>query len=53
MQMTAYMMACLKRQIRKYPAMTAADIKETVPQLSTVSERSVQCHLQMTLGLFS
>jgi hypothetical protein len=49
--MTAYMLACLKRQKRKYPAMTAADLKETVPELSAVSERSVQRHLQMTLGM--
>jgi transposase len=50
-KMTAYMLACLKRQIRKYPATTAADLKETVPELSAVSERSVQRHLQTTLAM--
>jgi IS30 family transposase len=50
-KMTAYMLACLKRQIRKYPTMTAADLKETVPELSAVRERSDQRHLQMTLGM--
>jgi transposase len=50
-KMTAYMLGCLKRQIRKYPGMTAADLKETVPELSAVSERSVQRHLQTTLDM--
>jgi hypothetical protein len=31
--------------------MTAADLKETLPELSAVSERYVQRHLQMTLGM--
>jgi hypothetical protein len=41
------MLACLKRQIRKYPAKTAADLRESVPEVSAVSER----HQQTTLGL--
>ncbi len=50
-KMKAYMLQCMKRQIRKYPAMTAADLKETVPELVSVSERTIQHHLQKTLDL--
>ncbi len=44
-----YMLACLKQQIKKYLAMTADDLKEIFPELSFVSEISVQRHLLMTL----
>jgi hypothetical protein len=41
----------MNRQIRKYPAMTAADLKETVPELATVAERTISHHLRNTLKL--
>jgi transposase len=40
--MTDDKLLMLKRQIRKYPAMTAADLKETVPELSSFSDRTIQ-----------
>jgi hypothetical protein len=30
--------------------MTAADVKESVPEYSAVSERSVHCHMHTMLG---
>jgi hypothetical protein len=49
--MMTYMLACLKQQVKKYLAMTADYLKEIVPELSFVSEISVQRHLLMTLKL--
>lgn len=50
-KMTAFMLECMKREIRKCPAMTAADLKRSLPEIANVSERNVQFHLQKTLGL--
>ncbi len=49
--MTECMLKCLNRQIRKYPAMMAVDLKETVPELAPVAERTISHHLRNTLKL--
>ncbi len=49
--MTPDKLLILKRQITKYPAMTAADLKETVPKVSSFSDRTIQHHLQKSLNL--
>jgi hypothetical protein len=43
-KMNAYMLACLKRKLRKYSAMTAAtaaDLRKSIPEISKFSEKSV------------
>ncbi len=50
-KMTDLMLKILKRLVKKYPAMTAADIKATLQELSSLSDRMVQRHLQITLNL--
>jgi hypothetical protein len=37
-KLTASLLGCLERQIKKYPAMTAAALRESIPELSKVSE---------------
>jgi transposase len=49
--MTDDKLLMLKRQIRKYPAMTAADLKETVLEVLSLSDRTIQHHLQKSLSL--
>jgi hypothetical protein len=41
----------LKRQIIKYPALTAAEIQVSVPELRIVSERPIQRTLQKDLNM--
>jgi transposase len=50
-KMTDHMLKILERLVKKYPAMTAADIKGTLPELSSLSDRMIQRHLQITLNL--
>lgn len=41
-KVTPTILEILKRQITKYPAMTAMDLKESLPELSELSERTIQ-----------
>jgi transposase len=50
-KMNGQMLLALKRQIRKYPTMTASDLKQSLPELAPMSERSIQHHLQKSLNL--
>ncbi len=43
--MTPDKLLMLKRQITKYPAITAAELKETVPEVSPFSDQTIQHHL--------
>jgi hypothetical protein len=47
------MLKILERLAKKCPAMTTADIKATLPELSSLSDRTIQRHLQITLNLLS
>jgi hypothetical protein len=49
--MTPDKLLMLKRQITKYPAITAAELKETVPEVSPFSDQTIQHHLQKSLNL--
>jgi transposase len=50
-QVTEDVLKALKRQITKYPGMTAGQLRETVPELSTLSDRTVQHALQKYLRM--
>jgi hypothetical protein len=51
-KMTDQMLKILKRLVNKYPAMIpCADIKATLSELSSLSIRMIQHHLQITLNL--
>jgi hypothetical protein len=45
-KMTEDLLAILKRQINKYPMMTAADLKESTPELAGVAHRTIAHALQ-------
>jgi transposase len=50
-KMTNVMRKMLKRQAVKFPEMTAADLQNSVPELRTVSERTIQRTLQRDLKM--
>jgi hypothetical protein len=43
--MNGQMLLALRRQIRKYLTMTASDLMQTLPELASMSARSIQHHL--------
>jgi hypothetical protein len=47
--MTEDLLAILKRQIDKYPIMTAPDLKESTPELAGVAHRTIAHALQKFL----
>ncbi len=49
--MTKIVLKSLKRQIDKYPTMTAGQLRATVPEAAVLSERSVQRALQKDLKM--
>ena len=49
--MSKFLVDVLKRQITKYPMMTAADLRNSVPELQVVSERTIQRTLQKMLKM--
>ena len=49
--MSKFLVDALKRQITKYPMMTAADQGNSVPELQVVSEPTIQRTLQKTLKM--
>ena len=49
--MSKFLVDVLKRQITKYPMMTAADLRNSVPELQVVSEPTIQRTLQKTLKM--
>ncbi len=50
-KMNNMMVGIVKRQIAKYPTMTALDLKQTVAELATVSEQTIQQSLQKDLKM--
>jgi hypothetical protein len=43
--MNGQMLLALRRQIRKYLTKTASDLMQTLPELASMSARSIQHHL--------
>jgi transposase len=41
----------IRRQIMKYPSMTASDLRQTVPELAFLSDRTIQRSLQKHLNI--
>ncbi len=52
-KVTKDVLILLKRQITKYPYMTAAQLKTSVPELAALSDRTVQHALQKDLKMRS
>lgn len=50
-KMNSHLLGVLKRQAVKFPMMTAADILESCPELSNISERTIQRRLQKDLKM--
>ena len=46
-----HVLGVLQREIKKHPRMTAAELRNTIPELQAVSERTVQRYLQKKLNL--
>jgi hypothetical protein len=43
----------IRRQILKYPSMTSSDLRQTVPKLASLSDRTIQRSLQKHLNMLS
>jgi hypothetical protein len=52
-KMTMLLITCFKWQINRNTGMTAAELKLSLPELSSTSEESLQHHLQTTHTLSS
>lgn len=50
-KITEEVLAALKRQITKYPDMTAGQLRQTVPELASLTDRRVQFALQKHLKM--
>jgi transposase len=50
-KITEEVLAALKRQIMKYPDMTAGQLRQTVPELASLMDRRVQFALQKHLKM--
>jgi hypothetical protein len=50
-KITEEVLEALKRQIKKYPGMTAGQLRQTVPELASLTDHNVQFGLQKHLKM--